>query len=236
MIENVFSFGDFLNKTGNKKPSGSSLREKFEEEDRLESEKVINKSLPIVADEEDFGNYDKDEVFIENPILGGPKSSHTIHDRTYQSDMRSRVEEEEEEEKEVENYESTNESRFVNEDDGYYKIYSDKSEDFICDISIEGANPEETEARIVIESEDWTLQFTGELRNGKCFVPIKKLNILKEGQVGKIKLEVIAEGNLFIPWEDNFKVKLSKKVTVKVNEQKSNTMNRQTGVKVSIKK
>ena len=118
--------------------------------------------------------------------------------------------------------------------DTHYKLYKDKSEDFVCDISIEGADPNETEARIVIESKDWSLMFRGTLIDGKCIVPIKKLNILQEGQVGNIRLEVIAEGNLFIPWEDKFKVKLSKKVTVKVNEQKEDR--RKNGVSVKVKR
>lgn len=124
----------------------------------------------------------------------------------------------------------------VKEEESYYKLYKDKNEEFICDISIEGANPNDTEARIVIESKDWTLMFKGELKNGKCKVPIKKLNILEEGQEGNIRLEVIAEGNLFIPWEDKFKVKMSKKVTVKVNEQKETKKTENNGIKVKVKK
>ncbi len=122
------------------------------------------------------------------------------------------------------------------ETENYYNLYSDKSENFICDIAIQGANLNQTEARLVIESEDWTLMFYGELKGGKCLIPIKKLNILKEGQIGDIRLEVIAEGNLFIPWEDKFKVKVSKKVTVKVNEQKGGYRNSNVGIKVNVKK
>ena len=67
----------------------------------------------------------------------------------------------------------------------------------------------------------------------------RKLNILKEGQIGDIRLEVIAEGNLFVPWEDKFKVKVSKKVTVRVNEQKDyykRPLKKNVGVKVKVKK
>ena len=53
----------------------------------------------------------------------------------------------------------------------------DKNEEFICDISVDGANIDETQARIIIESNDWTLMFNGEVKNGKCIIPIKKLNI-----------------------------------------------------------
>jgi hypothetical protein len=108
------------------------------------------------------------------------------------------------------------------ESEDYYKLYRDKTEDFICDIAVEGVNQNDTEVRLIVESEDWTLMFVGEIKNGKCVIPVKKLNILNEGQTGNIKLEVNADGNLFTPWEDKFIVKVSKKVTVKVNESKSN--------------
>jgi len=241
MIEDVFSFDDFLSKNGKRKPSSaSSLREKFEEEDRLESEKIINKPLPIVADEDTSIEDTVQEEPIEEPsleekpLLGGPESSHTVHDNY----MRNQITEEEVEE---ETYESTNESAFVNteDDDDYYKLYQDKNEEFSCDIMIEGSSPEETYARIIVESENWSLVFPGEIRNGKCVVPIKKLNILKEGEIGNIKLEVVAEGNLFIPWENQFKVKMSKKVTVMMNENKKQTkkpiINNKIGVKVNVK-
>ena len=238
MIEDVFSFDDFLSKNGKRKPSSAaSLREKFEEEDRLESEKIIKKSLPIVADEEeDITQVEEEPSVEERPILGGPESSHTVHD----NHMRNHVEEVEEEVEE-ETYESTNESAFVNteDDDDYYKLYQDKNEEFSCDIMIEGSSPEETYARIIIESENWSLVFPGEIRNGKCIVPIKKLNILKEGEIGNIKLEVVAEGNLFTPWENQFKVKMSKKVTVMMNETKKQPkkpiINNKIGVKVNVK-
>ena len=238
MIEDVFSFDDFLSKNGGNKPSSStSLREKFGE-DKIESEKIIKKSLPMVSDE--------DTSIEENPIkeeetsmLGGPESSHTVHDNY----MRNQISQEEEEEEEVEEtYNLTNESAFVTTDDNdeFYKLYQDKNEEFVCDIMIEGSSPEETYARIIVESENWSLVFTGEIRNGKCVVPIKKLNILKEGEVGNIKLEVVAEGNLFIPWENQFKVKMSKKVTVMMNENKKQQpkkpiINNKIGVKVNVK-
>lgn len=124
-------------------------------------------------------------------------------------------------------------------DDNFYKLYKDINEEFVCDIAIEGSSPEDTYARIIVESDEWSLMFPGEIRNGKCIVPIKKLGILKEGEMGTIKLEVVAEGNLFIPWEDRFKVKLSKKVTVALNEtkqqQRKPLMNNKVGVRVNVR-
>jgi len=129
------------------------------------------------------------------------------------------------------------------ESEDYYKLFKDKSEDFICDIAIEGVNQNDTEVRLIVESEDWTLMFIGEIKNGKCVIPVKKLNILNEGQTGNIKLEVNADGNLFTPWEDKFIVKVSKKVTVKVNESKSDKTRKpepkdkpKMGVKVNVKR
>lgn len=119
--------------------------------------------------------------------------------------------------------------------DSFYKLYKDINEEFICDISIEGSSPENTYARIIVESTEWSLIFPGEIKNGKCIVPIKKLGILKEGEIGIIKLEVVAEGNLFIPWEDTFKVKLSKKVTVTMNENRQHSQRKPIDSKVGIK-
>ena len=119
----------------------------------------------------------------------------------------------------------------------YYKVYADKAETFSCEIELEGANLKDTEVRLVLESDNWNLMFTGEIdRNGKVNIPIRKLNILEEGTKGKIKMEVIAEGTVFTPWEDDFEVKMSKKVMVKFNENKQSKPKVQPGVKVNFKK
>ncbi len=123
-------------------------------------------------------------------------------------------------------------------DENFYPLYKDKGENFQCDIYVEGAKTDDTIARIIIETNDWTLMFPGEISNGKVTIPIRKLNIFDEGQVGKIKLEVIAEGTLFIPWEDEFKIKLSKKVSIKMDESKKfpHKEEAKTGVRVSVRK
>ena len=132
------------------------------------------------------------------------------------------------------------ETPVVESNENYYSVYKDRSEDFSCDISLEGANLNDTEARLILESDDWTLMFSGEIdKKGKCTIPIKKLAILNEGVVGKIRLEIIAEGTVFTPWEDDFKVKLSKKVAVKIHESRSNPKRpepKRTGVKVKVKR
>lgn len=124
----------------------------------------------------------------------------------------------EEDYEDEEHFDFHNES---NEVEDYYKLYKDKAEEFTCDIAIEGVKQEDTEVRLIVESDEWTLMFTGEVRKGQCVIPMKKLSILNEGATGTIRLEVNADGTLFTPWEDTFIVKASKKVTVQVNESKS---------------
>ena len=121
--------------------------------------------------------------------------------------------------------------------ENYYSVYKDRSENFSCDVNVEGASLNETKARLILESDEWTIMFEGNIDNsGKCIIPLKKLNIFEEGQIGKIKLEVIAENTVFIPWEDDFKVKMSKKVTVQVpNSKKNETPKPIKESKVSVK-
>jgi hypothetical protein len=115
----------------------------------------------------------------------------------------------------------------------YYVVYKDKFENFSCNVFVEGAKIHNTKARLVLESEDWNLVFEGDIdQYGQCTIPIKKLNILDEGLVGKIRLEVIAENTIFTPWEDDFKVKLDKKVSVKVPKR---SVQKETSVKVKFK-
>ena len=104
-----------------------------------------------------------------------------------------------------------------------YKLYTDKQETFECDLYLEGADLKNSSARIVVESKDLTLMFKGTIdEKGNCKVPIKKLRgLLDEKTEGNIKLEVIAEDTLIEPWQSEFVVETSKKVTVEVKSQKN---------------
>jgi hypothetical protein len=138
-------------------------------------------------------------------------------------------------------YQNKNNFTKVQEEvENYYSVYKDKSENFSCDVMVEGANLNDTQVRLILESDDWTLMFEGEMdRYGKCLIPIKKLNILNEGTVGKIRLEVIADNTVFTPWEDDFKVKMSKKVMVQVHESRSTPkkpMITESNVRVNVRK
>ena len=155
------------------------------------------------------------------------------------------IDEDEPEELEIEDslpsYQNKNNYTKVQEDvDNYYPVFKDKSENFSCDVTVEGARLIDTQARLILESDDWTLMFEGEIdRNGKCNIPIKKLNIFDEGTVGKIRLEVIAENTVFTPWEDDFKVRMSKKVLVQVHESRKTPKKpvvNESSVRVNIRK
>ena len=104
-----------------------------------------------------------------------------------------------------------------------YKLYTDKKENFECDLFLEGADLKDTNARIILETQNLTLLFQGTIdKEGNCKVPIRKLRgLLDEKTTGNIKLEVIAEGTLIEPWQSDFVVSTSKKVKVEVKSQKS---------------
>jgi hypothetical protein len=110
--------------------------------------------------------------------------------------------------------------------DNYFEIFKDKANDFKFEIFPEGdAKKAQLQGRVILETEDWSLIFNGTIDRGICTIPIKKIDILEEGITGRIKVEVIADDSIFVPWEDDFKIKMSKKVSIKVNETKQ--INRQ---------
>ena len=102
-----------------------------------------------------------------------------------------------------------------------YKLFTDKSELFECSISLQGASLKKSKARLVVETQDYSLLFNGTIsKSGKCEIPIKKLKgLIDEDISGNIRLEVIAEDTFFTPWESDFEVETSKKVTVEVKSQ-----------------
>ena len=118
-----------------------------------------------------------------------------------------------------------------------YKLFTDKSELFECDIKLEGASLSKSSARLVVETSDYSLLFKGEINsNGKCEIPIRKLKgLIDENTTGNIRLEVIAEDTYFTPWESDFEVDASKKVTVEVKSQTTKKPIVEAKVKVKIK-
>ena len=118
-----------------------------------------------------------------------------------------------------------------------YKLFTDKTELFECSISLQGASLKKSKARLVVETQDYSLLFKGDINsNGKCEIPIRKLKgLIDENTTGNIRLEVIAEDTFFTPWESDFEVETSKKVTVEVKTQTTKKPILETKVKVKVK-
>tara|TARA_B110000238_G_scaffold53563_1_gene58570 strand:- start:84 stop:644 length:561 start_codon:yes stop_codon:yes gene_type:complete len=118
-----------------------------------------------------------------------------------------------------------------------YKLFTDKSELFECDIKLEGASLSKSKARLVVETPDYSLLFNGSISSGgKCEIPIKKLKgLIDENTSGNIRLEVVAEDTLFTPWESDFEVDASKKVTVEVKSQTTKKPIIEAKVEVKVK-
>ncbi|MBC8295795.1 MAG: hypothetical protein H8E55_08385 [Pelagibacterales bacterium] len=116
-----------------------------------------------------------------------------------------------------------------------YKLYTDRTELFECDIKIEGASLSNSTARLVVETNDYSLMFNGKIdRSGKCEIPIRKLKgLIDENTSGNIRLEVIAEDTYFTPWKSDFKISASKKVTVEIKSQSNKTVIKENKVQVS---
>ena len=106
-----------------------------------------------------------------------------------------------------------------------YKLYLDKSEDFICEIQVKNASLKNSMARLVVESTDGpNFVFNGKIENGKCVVPIHRLKgLLDENTRGNMHLEIIVENTYFKPWSSDFIVEEHTSVKVKVNESKQPT-------------
>ena len=103
------------------------------------------------------------------------------------------------------------------------KLYTDKTELFECNVSLEGASLKDSKLRAILKFDDKNLMVEGKINsNGKGQIILPKLkNISQDGEVGKLQLEVIAEDAYFQPYEETFKVITSKKATVEVLNKKS---------------
>jgi len=108
-----------------------------------------------------------------------------------------------------------------------YKLFTDKLENFEAKIKIEGASLKKSKARLVVEADNFSLLFNGEIdESGNVNIPVKRLRgLLDENVSGAIKLEVIAEDTYFTPWESQFTVETSKKVQAEIVSQSGSTLN-----------
>jgi len=100
-----------------------------------------------------------------------------------------------------------------------YKLLKDKSNEFQCEIRLEGTTSKNAKVRLFLEAEGCEYSFNGEISGEKCTVPMGKLkkfqNLLESGT---IRLEVIADDTLFVPYENQYQLEEEKKVTVEVKQ------------------
>ena len=100
-----------------------------------------------------------------------------------------------------------------------YTLVIDKPDIFEATVSIEGADSSSAKCRLIVESKTVSMIFEGDLDGNRCKIPMKNLKkYMNDGDVGKLRLEVIADDMFFSPWESEYKAKVSKKVTVEVND------------------
>lgn len=118
-----------------------------------------------------------------------------------------------------------------------YKLYTDKNENFECEVSVKNASLKGSIARLILDSADnVSLVFNGTIVGDKCIVPVRRLKgILEENTHGKMHLEVVVEDTYFKPWESDFVVEEHTSVKVRVDEQKSHSKKPMVEVKVKPK-
>ena len=201
MKSDIIKFSDFINNFIKESKQEDELKDELEEKNIKDEQEEVEEQDEV---EEDEVEEEQDEVEeVENNFSNKVDFGiNKVEDNVGQKELK---------------YNSKEEDNKQEDNSDFYKLYKDKNENFSCDISIEGADSSDAQVRLLIESDEWNLIFNGEISNGKCNIPLKKLSIFNEGTKGIIKLEVITEGNIFIPWESEFIIKVSKKVMVSFN-------------------
>lgn len=118
-----------------------------------------------------------------------------------------------------------------------YTLYLDQKKEFNFELLVEGAKINKTQARLIINSDDFSMIFKGNVNeDGKVSITIPKLkNILQENQSGNMTLEVIAEDTYFTPWTEQYIGKINTKVDTKKQDNNSIISESQTKPSVTIK-
>ena len=100
-----------------------------------------------------------------------------------------------------------------------YKLLKDKNNEFQCEIKLVGATTKNAKVRLFLEGNGCEYSFNGSIDGDRLRVNMGKLKKF-EGllESGKIRLEVIADDTLFVPYESTYELEESKGVTVEVIE------------------
>lgn len=115
-----------------------------------------------------------------------------------------------------------------------YKLLKDKNNEFQCEIRLEGASAKNAKVRLFLEGDGCEYAFNGKIENDQCVIPLGKLkkfaNLLESG---KIRLEVVADDTLFVPYENNYELEAEKRVTVEVKQPEASPAKAMVEVKVA---
>lgn len=215
MKEEIINFSEFFK---NREKLSTFNKEEIKKDFFIEED-------PIVEEKEEVSN-EKEEVLEKQSLI---KENFVEETPIVEEEVV-----EEEDEKVIEEPSHKPQSTI---ESNAYKVYKDKSETFSCEIEVEGAKIKDTQVRLIMETNEWSLIFNGDIDSyGKVTIPIKKLSLFEEGTVGAIRMEVIAEGSVFVPWEDEFEVRLSKKVAVKFNNSKTQRPETNSSVRVNFRR
>ena len=98
-----------------------------------------------------------------------------------------------------------------------YKLLKDKNNEFQCEIKLVGASEKTTKVRLFLEGTGCEYSFNGTIDGTRCRVNLGKLKSFSNlMESGKIRLEVIADDTLFIPYESTYELEESKSVTIEM--------------------
>jgi hypothetical protein len=118
-----------------------------------------------------------------------------------------------------------------------YKLLKDKANEFQCEIKLVGANEKTAKVRLFLEGIGCEYSFNGAIEGTKCRVNLGKLkNFTNLMESGKIRLEIIADDTLFVPYESTYNLEESKSVTVEVIEPDTKSVKPMVEVKVETPK
>jgi hypothetical protein len=118
-----------------------------------------------------------------------------------------------------------------------YKLLKDKNNEFQCEIKLVGASEKNAKARLFLEGTGCEYSFKGTIEGTRCRVNLGKLKTFSNlMESGKIRLEIVADDTLFVPYESTYELGESKGVTVEVIENDSTTKKTMVEVVVDIPK
>jgi len=114
-----------------------------------------------------------------------------------------------------------------------YKLLKDKNNEFQCEIKLVGASEKTAKVRLFLEGTGCEYSFNGTIEGTRVRVNMGKLkqfgNLMESG---KIRLEVVADDTLFVPYESTYELEDTKSVTVEMVHQTATPKKAMVEVKV----